>query len=1177
MTCPTCGAAADPTARFCSSCGSEIRHLSDERRVVTVLFGDLVGFTSLSETRDPETVKNLVDHCFARLATDITAFGGTVDKVIGDAIVALFGAPMAHEDDAERAVRAALRMQQTLEGFVSDVAGAELRMRIGVNTGEVLVGALRAGGDYTAMGDVVNTAARLQTAAPAGEVLVGEATFEATRQVIDYEPRGSLQAKGREAPVPVWVARRTLAPPGSRPRQYSVPLVGRDSELSVLEGAMRTSMATRRASHVLLVGDAGLGKTRLTAELAARAVAMGGAVLEGRCLPYGEANAWWPIAEAVRRSCWIESSDSYDQARRQTLDRVNLSLGSDAPATEKERVATGLLHLMGFEDALSEVEPANARDEGIRSLVAYIEGFARQNPILIIFSDVHWADDVVLELTDLLLERLARTPVTIVATAREQLLDRWTPKSGRHNAVRLHLDPLGAEAATKLLTSLLGSEPSPELAHAILERSGGNPFFIEELVWLMSESSTRVDDGDVTSVPILPATLRGLVAARLDSLAVDQRTILQDAAVLGPRGQVRDLQTMAAEMHQRVDVDAALASLVADDLFELDLAHWSFRSDLVREVAYATLTKSDRAERHHGIATYIENHHGAHLTNNVVDRLANHYGMAAALTAELGGPIDEEMRDRAVYWLGEAARNASESEVLPLANRLFTQALNLIGPEPSPRRRELLLGRATTRTEAWELDQAQVDSESVRAEAAASGDAAQEACAVVRLGEIAQKRGRLNDALDLLADAVGRFEQIGNEAGLAEALRLQGMTQLFSGDLADAERSVLAAQRAFRSCQDRQGDGWALQNLAWIAFVQGRLTDADERLQKAVAAFGEVGDAVGKAWAMGLLGFVRMQQGRVEEAEAIAGPILAEARERGDKWATGIMTILVASLRLWAGQTDAAAETSSEAFELFLGLGDGFGLTQAASVNARALAMVGRVADGLSALERARPQLDAIQGAPTAGMLDAVALTIGVQAGDAELASHWSEQLADRFKGVAAQLNEMTLMVALALAALQKGDGDHGGFFLGLNSSTSIDAVKEPEAGGPGALLLAAAGRPEEAERVARSTFDSQRATYLDLVMAEVALALVLAGGGDPAGRGWAAEARSRADSTQDRLAQLMTRVALVAVTERLEDPGHEAAVADAERMRRLLGIRAEGWATAFGAVLAGTSSGVPA
>src|SRR5215210_698856 len=217
VQCPSCSSEVPAGARFCSSCGHALFAPADERRVVSMLFGDLVGFTTLSETADPEHLKNIVDRCFERLAADITSFGGRVDKIVGDAIVALFGAPVAHEDDPERAVRAALRMQRTLGDVTPSTAGAELRMRIGINTGEVLVGALRAGGDYTAMGDVVNTAQRLQTLAEPGQVVVGPATYAATREVIDYDSLGALQARGRDEPVPAWVATKPLLPPGYRP------------------------------------------------------------------------------------------------------------------------------------------------------------------------------------------------------------------------------------------------------------------------------------------------------------------------------------------------------------------------------------------------------------------------------------------------------------------------------------------------------------------------------------------------------------------------------------------------------------------------------------------------------------------------------------------------------------------------------------------------------------------------------------------------------------------------------------------------------------------------------------------------------------------------------------------------------------------------------------------------
>ena len=266
MTCANCGADNRPDARFCASCGHATRTHADERRVVTVVFADIVGFTTLSENLDPERVKRLVDVAFERLVHDVHDFGGRVDKIVGDAIVALFGAPVAHEDDAERAVRAALRMQETLAEYATE-SSIGIRMRIGVNTGEVLVGALRAGGDYTAMGDVVNTASRLETSANPGEVLVGAATYQATREVIGYESRGSLIVRGREAAVDVWAATEALVPPGYRPRRIT-PLVGRDTELTVLRNLVELSIAHDRGQMVLLLGEAGVGKTRLANEIA---------------------------------------------------------------------------------------------------------------------------------------------------------------------------------------------------------------------------------------------------------------------------------------------------------------------------------------------------------------------------------------------------------------------------------------------------------------------------------------------------------------------------------------------------------------------------------------------------------------------------------------------------------------------------------------------------------------------------------------------------------------------------------------------------------------------------------------------------------------------------------------------------------------------------------------------
>ena len=323
MTCPACGAPAVDGARFCAACGQPLQHRADERRVVTVLFADLVGFTSMAETRDPEHVKNLVDRCFERLVLDIAAFGGRVDKIVGDAILALFGAPLAHEDDAERAVRAGLAMQRTLADWATTDDERALRLRIGINTGEVLVGALRAGGDYTAMGDVVNSASRLQTAAQPGQVLVGPTTVAATRGVVQYTSLGPLTVKGREEPIEVCVAEDVLLPPGARPNRGRAPLVGRDAELGLMGHAINTAVTRRRAHLLLLIGEAGMGKTRVAEEAATAAECDHDAlVLEGRCVPYGEANVWWPVAEALRAGCGITADDSTEVARERCTESV---------------------------------------------------------------------------------------------------------------------------------------------------------------------------------------------------------------------------------------------------------------------------------------------------------------------------------------------------------------------------------------------------------------------------------------------------------------------------------------------------------------------------------------------------------------------------------------------------------------------------------------------------------------------------------------------------------------------------------------------------------------------------------------------------------------------------------------------------------------------------------------
>lgn len=1160
MTCGACGAAVAIDARFCASCGHDLTRRGDERRIVTVLFADLVGFTTLSETRDPEQIKNLIDHCFERLVADIAAFDGRVDKIIGDAIVALFGAPVAHEDDAERAVRAALQMQRTITSWASSAGAADLQMRIGINTGEVLVGALRAGGDYTAMGDVVNTANRLQTAATPGRVLVGPATHAATRQIVQYSPLGPIQAKGRDEPVEAWIAEDVLAPPGYRPNRLRTPLVGRDVEVSLLSRAVDSAIARKRAHLLLVVAEAGMGKTRLAEEVAAVAECThNAAVLEGRCVPYGEANVWWPVAEALRYGCSIAAADPFPIARERALESVAAALEQPVTAPEVERITTGLLHLMGFDGPLQDIDPVRAREEVTRSLLTFLEAAARQRPVITVLSDLHWADDQVLEVLDLLLERVVNQPVVIVATARHTLEDRWTPKPGRHNVVVLNLDPLDRESAADLLNALLESEVAPEVRDLLLDRSGGNPFFLEELVSLLSESGVTGARAGHLGSGELPDTLRGLVAARLDGLTPDERRTLGDAAVLGRRGSVKALETMAEHAWGIHDIGVVVEGLVAKEILVVENARWSFRSDLVREVTYGTLTKADRARRHAGIAKFMEQFE-AH-TAPAIDRIAHHYGVAAAVVAELG-PVEgtpPDLPERALFWLEKAAKQAEKGDLHVVAARLFGQAIDL-EDQAGERRRRLLLGRARALCQLRDLAPARDDVDEALEEAEASGEPGAVGQVLLVLGDIEQKEGDLERSSTTLDRAATIFRELDDRKHLAEALRNYGMTAMF-GDRNDvAQSSFIEALELFRDTGDRRGQAWVLQNLAWLAYTNGRADEAEARLNESASTFSEIGDAGGLGWALGLLAFVRFHQGRYEEAEQLGERMLIEARERGDRWAAGMMLVLVSSLRLWTGRAESAIVAAQDARELFQAMGDFYGDSQALGTLARAYIATGRIDEGFGLLESGL----ATAGSEWAEMSAAFLCAAAAQAGDPDRSP--LDPGPDSARDVESEpgsIGFVDLLVSRGLLDIQQG-----------RPEAAVPWMEAAVAGGLGAsgyacsglaLAYAATGRTAEAIETADQVEAARAATYADRLTAQMAKGLALAAVGDAAGAAEVMDAaRVRADGTEDRLMQAVVRLAEAQALETLGD-GRASAVRRSARDRlSTMSGTAHGWQTAF-------------
>jgi class 3 adenylate cyclase/tetratricopeptide (TPR) repeat protein len=1153
MTCPSCGLAVPEGARFCPSCGQAmLASRGEERRVVTVLFADLVGFTSFAETMDPEQVKNLVDGCFELLVSDVTQFGGRVDKIVGDAIIALFGAPVAHEDDAERAVRAALRMQATVQAHARD-RGVDIRMRVGVNTGEVLVGALRAGGDYTAMGDVVNVASRLQSGAPPGGVVVGASTHDATDQAIRYRALGPVEVRGRE-PVEAWLALEAMAPPGRRHRRARSPLVGRETETALLLDGIR--LATRHGRPFLGVveGEGGVGKNRLVEAVAREAASSVGAlVLEGRCVPYGEPNPWYPLASALDDHLGIDGSASPEEARVAARTALAAIGGTTVEDPAIARDVEGLLHLAGFATPLDRIEPGRAREELARSLVNVLDALARSRPVVLVVADLQWADHLVLGALENLLARLSGLPFTLLTTLRPEREIAWPPVSGRQSSLVLRLDPLDRESADRLVRLLLGGDVAADVLDDLYERSGGNPFFLEELATLVVRS------GDPTTE--LPGTLRGLVAARLDALPPEQRAMLENAAVLGSSGTWVGLARFAAALGQEAE-RSVLDDLADADLLDVAGGHWSFRSESVREVAYATLTKAARAQRHAGVAREYEQVFGDRADR--AEQIAFHYAAAAELVRELGTVrgVPDDVQARAVAWLTRAAEYNLDQEVLATAVRLASQGLELLdgGDITDPVVQRLLLLRGESLQELHDIEAATSDAVTALEGAQRAGDRRCTARARTVLGEIERTAGRLDASARELALAAGLFEEVGDRAGLAEALRAWGMTSIYAGDFEAAERHLVEADELFEALGDRRGRAWVGQHRAWVSFVKGEVAEADRRLAAAAATFGEMGDRPGLAWVNGLLAFVRYHQGERDEAERLGVLVMAEAQERGDRWAESMMRSLLASLRLWAGRTDEALQLATEARNGFSTLGDRFGQAQAMAPLSRALVGHGHVGDAMRAVEECSAMAAHFGLEGFAATIDACA---AYHAGLADRAvregRHALEQIgAESGMGFDAR-------VALGIGLLQVGRVEEA--LLELERAADLQP-DSPHARGALALAVTAAGNPLDGVRLAEPVAIDPAATYLDRIVAASAAGLAHARLGDlGSARSALDTAVSLADASDDLVARALARWARAEGLTALTAPDASDATQAAEAASALVEGGVAGWARAFGTV----------
>ena len=1220
MTCPACATEVPPGARFCHACGKLLVQ-TEERRVVTVLFADLVGFTSMGEAADPEELKHLIDQCFQRLVADVTAFGGTVDKIIGDAILALFGAPTAHEDDPERALRAAFRMQRSLAAFNAE-RNLDLRIRVGINTGEVLVGALRAGGDYTAMGDTVNIASRLQTLAEAGEVLVGAAAHAATAGIVEYTPRGKIGLRGRDEPVLVYAASGEPVPPGRRRSAWLTPLVGRDLEAGLLQTAIDTAAARRRAQLCQVVGEAGMGKTRLAREAAEQAFGRHGAiVLESMALPYDETNPLRCLGDAIAAAAGVSVDDSTAIAARRVASSVADALrqaesdgtasrlsvddvdggvsaarlpteSSDAVMSEEIDEITGVvLAVLGRVSSGDAAEIEWRSEAAFGALRRLLGAMASRQPVVLLLSDVHWAEERLLQVLEQLLAALANQPFIVITTARWNVDEqRWTVPPGRHSTVVLNLDPLGHDATAELAAELLGGSVPAYLADQLYERSGGNPFFLEEMCVLLRESGVvgpgARPDHEERSLAELPDTLRGLVAARLDTLSPAERRLVDAASVLGGGGSISELLEMTSTANQAPSVEGSPATfrrLVDKDIFTSEADGWTFRSDVVRDVAYSMLTKTDRAERHLDVALWLAQDR-ADPASDSVGVIADHFASAVELGADAGQPVagtavagghgfEGGMTEVAIEWLGRAGAWAAARDSHYAAAQFYRRAIEMLG-DADPRLIDMALGRAAARLRLGELHGAHADAELARALAALNGDRLAAAHGLRLQGEVALAGDEHAAADKLLADALDQFRTMGEVREAAESLRLRGLAALRSGEYARADRYINEANGTFAHLGDESGVAWCLQNLAWLSFEQGLIDQASDRITTAIERFGDLGDAVGLATAEGLLAFLRFHAGDRDEAEELASSVHAIAHERGERFTEAMMDLLLGSLSLWSGRAADAVERARAAEQVFRDVYSDFGEVQALGLLGRAYAAVGDLQRSRAMLAQCLQRANDMPGQPLEGFARAVRAGAAVQMGQPEMVSddlaragregtgdHRPSQPA-RGPDQAAVIGQRDLEVSLGLALAQIGHAE--------DAIAALEAV--PTADLPStylhsclAIAYGAAGRTVDALEQSRFAMASGTGTYVDVRNALVARALAHARDADlPAMEAAFEQVMILTDATDSRLSQTVVRLARAIGHESFDAPVTAALQAEAETAIAQLGARPSGWETAF-------------
>jgi class 3 adenylate cyclase/tetratricopeptide (TPR) repeat protein len=899
--CTACGTENPPQARFCLACGTALAEApsppSEERKVITAIFVDLVGSTARSEQLDPEDVKALVAPYHARVRAEFERHGGTFEKFSGDAVLAIFGSPKAHEDDPERAIRAGLAVRDAIADLNAEDEWLDLHIRIGIHTGEALVmlGARPSEGEWAAAGDVLNTAARIQSAAPKDGILVGHATYLATKNAFEFRDAEPVQAKGKSEAVAVWEVLAARDGAAGRPLAET-PLVGRERELAELAGFCTGVLDERRPGIATIVASPGIGKSRLLLELI-RGLEQRCNVHWGRCLSYGEGITYWPITEIFKSAAGILRSDD----RETIADRLDAFLETLATddVDELRTIAAALSNLIGIPTtprgtyASNEISQAELH-WGIRRALQLL---AAERPTAIVIEDLHWAEPTLLELIAYVAGEDSEASLVLVCSARPEL-DEVSPgflaSEGRRRTVELQT--LSADQAAALLADLTGDPAlaATPFAAALIENAGGNPLFLEETVRMLRDQGL-IDleswKSDETGELPVPTSVQGLISSRLDRLARGEKQLAHHAAVIGPvfwAGAVAHLGVQngtqpddprpgLGELERRDFVAHRAVSTVADE------DEYAFKHILMRDVAYGQVPKGRRAQLHLRFSDWVTVVRGK--GEEFVEIVAWHLEQACGLSKEVArSPIEPPIR-QAADALAKAASRAERRESLREAHRYYTRALDLLDDEHTEPLVELRLRRADILMMLGELKEASEELEEVAEAASALGRAGLECEALLLLGDIDQRQGRAADAHDRLTNAQALAISTGDASLRSKvAFVLAALVADFEGQHEHAIDSLRSGIATAEEIDDVPLVAEGHLRLAAILSVRGDLAAAEKELRRCLEVAGELGSHRVQAEATSWLGMITYHRGDPEEGERLCRQARTWFERTGDSY-----------------------------------------------------------------------------------------------------------------------------------------------------------------------------------------------------------------------------------------------------------------------------------------------------